>query len=204
MEILKIAIAGTVGVGKTSFVRAVSEIDVVETERYATDATALLKLTTTVAFDFGRLTLNSGQILHLYGTPGQFRFDFMWDILLERVHACIFLVNAQRPQDLRASRRILNFVKLKTQMPMIIALTHRDCQGAWEADNIALALGLSNSHNRPKIVDVNANESQSVAQCLVFLVEQLMQVPNFSLKIAQDEALPNIDSYEFQSSPVQF
>jgi uncharacterized protein len=175
MEILKIAIAGAVGAGKTSFVRVISEIEVVDTEKQATDETALLKETTTVAFDFGRLTLNSGQILHLYGTPGQFRFDFMWDILLERVHAYIFLVDAHRPQDFRASRRILNFIKLKTQIPMIIGLTHTDCEKAWQEEDIALALGLVDPFNRPAMVKVNANETKSVAQCLVFLVEQLMQ-----------------------------
>jgi hypothetical protein len=177
MEILKIAIAGTVGAGKTSFVRAISEIEVVDTERRATDETALLKPTTTVAFDFGRLTLNSGQILHLYGTPGQFRFDFMWDILIQRVHAYIFLVNAHRPQDLRASRRLLNFLKQKTQISMIIGLTHTDCEGAWQPDNIALALGLLDSASRPMMVNVNANEPKSVAQCLIFLLDRLMQTP---------------------------
>jgi uncharacterized protein len=202
MEILKIAIAGAVGSGKTSFVRAISEIDVVETERFATDETALLKLTTTVAFDFGRLTLNSGQILHLYGTPGQFRFDFMWDILLERVHAYIFLVDAHRPQDFRASRRILNFMKLKTQMPMIIGLTHTDCQGAWQANDIALALGLSDSRDRPNIIDVNANESKSVAHCLVFLVEQLMRPSSESTHTSN--ALPNTDLYDLQKASAQF
>lgn len=175
MEILQIAIAGTVGVGKTSFVRAISEIEVVDTEKQATDETALLKPTTTVAFDFGRLTLDSGQILHLYGTPGQFRFDFMWDILIQKVHACIFLVNAHRPQDFRSSRRILNFLKLKAQIPMIIGLTHTDGEGAWQAENIALALGFPDSLNRPEIINVNANESKSVAQCLIFLIAQMMQ-----------------------------
>jgi uncharacterized protein len=202
MEILKIAIAGAVGSGKTSFVRAISEIDVVDTERFATDETGLLKLTTTVAFDFGRLTLNSGQILHLYGTPGQFRFDFMWDILLERVHAYIFLVDAHRPQDFRASRRILNFMKLKTQMPMLIGLTHTDCQGAWQANDIALALGLSDSRDRPNIIDVNANESKSVAHCLVFLVEQLMRSSSESTHTSN--ALPNTDLYDLQKASAQF
>ena len=63
MEISKIGIAGTVGAGKTTFVRAISEIDVVDTDRIASDDTASIKPTTTVAMDFGRLTLNSGQIL---------------------------------------------------------------------------------------------------------------------------------------------
>ena len=175
MEILKIGVTGTVGAGKTAFVRAISEIEVVDTERSASDETALIKPTTTVAFDFGRLTLNSGQILHLYGTPGQFRFDFMWDILIPKVHGYIFLVDTSRPQDFRASRRLLNYMKQKTQTPMIIGLTHSDCEGAWQPDDIALTLGLINLAAQPPMVTVNATNSHSVAQCLIFLVEQLLQ-----------------------------
>lgn len=175
MEILKIGITGTVGVGKTSFVRAISEIEVVDTERTTTDEIAQFKSTTTTAFDFGRLTLNSGQILHLYGTPGQFRFDFMWDILMPHVHAYVFLVNAHRPQDLRSSRRLLKYMKQKTQSPLIIGITHTDCEDAWHPNDVALSLGLVNPVNRPPIINVNATQSYSVAQCLIFVVEQLLQ-----------------------------
>ncbi len=175
MEILKIGITGTVGAGKTTFVRAISEIEVVDTDRIAKDETALIKPTTTVAFDFGRLTLNSGQILHLYGTPGQFRFDFMWDILIPNVHGYVFLVDTSRPQDFRASRKLLNYMKHKTQNPLIIGLTHTDCEGAWQLEDIALTLGLVNSATRPPIIEVNATSSHSVAQCLILLVEQLLK-----------------------------
>jgi hypothetical protein len=174
MEILKIGVTGTVGAGKTSFVRAISEIEVVDTERTITDETALLKSSTTVGFDFGRLTLNSGQILHIYGTPGQFRFDFMWDILIPNVHAYVFLVDTHRPQDFRSNRRLLKYMKQKTQSPMIIGLTHTDCEDAWQPDDIALSLGLVNPASRPPMIEVNATKSHSVAQCLIFLVEQLL------------------------------
>lgn len=175
MEILKIGIAGTVGAGKTTFVRAISEIEVVDTERIANDETALIKSTTTVAMDFGRLTLNSGQILHLYGTPGQFRFDFMWDIIIPNVHGYVFLVDTSRPQDFRSSRRLLNYMKQKTENPLIIGLTHSDCEGAWKAEDIALTLGLVDINTRPPMIEVNATSPHSVAECLILLVEELLK-----------------------------
>jgi uncharacterized protein len=175
MEKLQIAITGAVGAGKTSFIRAISEIDVVDTERRATDETALLKSTTTVALDFGRVTLNSGQILYLYGTPGQFRFDFMWDIVIRKVDAYILLVDAHSPQYFRHSKRILSFMRQRTKIPMIIGLTHADCENAWQQDDIALALGMPQSSDRPIFVSVRADKANSVAKCLVVLVEQLIQ-----------------------------
>jgi len=84
MEIFKIAVTGNVGAGKTTFIRTISEIEVVDTDRRATDETGDLKANTTVAFDFGRITLNPEQLLYLYGTPGQSRFDFMWDIVINQ------------------------------------------------------------------------------------------------------------------------
>jgi signal recognition particle receptor subunit beta len=89
---MRLVVTGTVGAGKSTFIRSVSEIAVVDTDRRATDATAELKKKTTVAMDFGRLQFAPGMALHLYGTPGQSRFDFMWDILIRKAHAYILLV----------------------------------------------------------------------------------------------------------------
>ena len=175
MEILRIVVTGTVGAGKTSLIRSISEIDVVDTDRRATDETAQMKRDTTVAFDFGRLTIGPDQVLHLYGTPGQARFDFMWDILIRKAHAYMLLVAANRPQDFRYGRRIMNFMNQRVEIPMIIGLTHVDCPDAWEPENVALALGLIHPSQRPPMVMINATEAPSVANGLVVLIEKLMQ-----------------------------
>ncbi len=174
MEIMRLVVTGTVGAGKTTFIKTISEIEVVDTDRLATDDTALMKRTTTVAFDFGRLQFQPEMALHLYGTPGQSRFDFMWDILIRKAHAYILLVAAHRPQDFRYARRILSFMRQRAQIPMIIGMTHMDVTDAWEPENVALALGYLDDQAHPPIVIINANEKGSVAEALVTLVQHLM------------------------------
>ncbi|PHQ23638.1 GTP-binding protein [Marinobacter guineae] len=77
----KIIFAGPVGAGKTTAIQAISDIDVVSTESKASDEVSKRKATTTVAMDYGTLDVGNGQKIHLYGTPGQERFSFMWDIV---------------------------------------------------------------------------------------------------------------------------
>lgn len=173
MEILNIAITGNVGAGKTTFIRTISEIEVVSTEKKASDDVSSLKQDTTVAMDFGRLTLNENQVLHLYGTPGQARFDFMWDIVIEKAQAYIVLIDAHRPDDFHSCRRIYNFMQNKVNIPVLIGLTHADCEGAWDAEDIAMAIGLRNPAKRPPIQVVNPGDPRSVADSLICLVKQL-------------------------------
>ena len=175
MEIMRLVVAGTVGAGKSTFIRSVSEIEVVDTDTRATDETALLKEKTTVAFDFGRLQFGPDMALHLYGTPGQSRFDFMWDILIHKAHAYILLVPAHRPSDFRSARRILAFMNQRVQIPMVIGLTHSDCPGAWSSENVAIALGYFDEKKRPPIVNVNATQTASVVESVIVLVQCLMQ-----------------------------
>ena len=82
-NIYKIVFAGPVGAGKTTAIKSLSDIEVVSTDASATDDVKLMKATTTVAMDYGLMRLDNGYQVRLYGTPGQKRFDFMWDI---RVH----------------------------------------------------------------------------------------------------------------------
>lgn len=175
MEILRVVITGAVGAGKTSFIRTISEIEVVDTDRRSTDTTALLKPTTTVAFDFGRLTVAPKQALHLYGTPGQARFNFMWDILIQKAHAWILLIDAHRPQDFRDGRRILSFMKQRSQAPMLIGVTHMDCSEAWDLEDVTLAMGLFDEATRPCLIPINPTEQSSVSQSLMLLTQQLMK-----------------------------
>ncbi|MCS6812659.1 MAG: ATP/GTP-binding protein [Cyanobacteria bacterium] len=175
MEILRLVVTGTVGAGKTSFVRAISDIEVVDTDRRATDETTQIKSSTTVAMDFGRLTFSPEQSLHIYGTPGQARFDFMWDLLIQRAHAYILLVAAHRPCEFRHGRKIMTFMNQRTRVPMVIGLTHMDCPDAWSEDNIAIALGLIDPQRRPPIVTVNATQPESVFNAVIVLLQELMK-----------------------------
>jgi uncharacterized protein len=176
MEIMNLVVTGAVGAGKSTYIRSVSEIEVVDTDRKATDEVANLKQNTTVSMDFGTLQFGPEMGLHIYGTPGQTRFDFMWEILIERAHAYVLLIAAHRPGEFHHARRIMNFMNRKAQIPMIIGITHSDCEGAWTNENIALALGYQDISQQPPMVLVNAADGESVAMSLVALVEHYMQV----------------------------
>lgn len=172
---MRLVITGPVGAGKSTFIRSVSEIEVVDTDRTATEKeTTDIKTKTTVAFDFGRLQFGPEMALHIYGTPGQERFDFMWDILISKAHAYIVLVAAHRPEQFHQAKRIINFMTQRVEIPMMIGLTHLDSEEAWDVDNVALALGYPDLQKRPPFINVNANEQSSVAQAVVSLVEHLM------------------------------
>lgn len=172
---MRLVVTGTVGAGKSTFIRSVSEIAVVDTDRVATGPAAEIKQKTTVAMDFGRLQFAPEMALHLYGTPGQSRFDFMWDILIRRAHAYIVLVAAHRPSDFRLARRILAFMNQRAQIPMLVGVTHIDCEGAWSVDNVAIALGFVDEKTRPPIVTLNANHKDSVVNALIVLMEHFMK-----------------------------
>ncbi|NER22464.1 MAG: ATP/GTP-binding protein [Symploca sp. SIO1C2] len=175
MEIMRLVVTGSVGAGKSTFIRSVSEIAVVDTDRIATHETAAIKKKTTVAMDFGRLQFAPQMALHLYGTPGQSRFDFMWDILIKKAHAYILLVDAHRPSDFQACRRIYAFMQQRVNIPLIVGLTHMDCQGAWSEENVAIALGFVDEEKRPPFVTLNANQKESVVDALIVLMQHYVE-----------------------------
>jgi hypothetical protein len=96
----KIIFAGPVGAGKTTAINSVSDILVVGTEARASDEVAQRKNTTTVAMDYGILNLEGGEKVHLYGTPGQERFSFMWEILSEGAMGIVILLDSARPDPM--------------------------------------------------------------------------------------------------------
>jgi len=96
----KIIFTGPVGAGKTTAINTISDIETIKTEQVATDEVAQKKEFTTVAMDYGLMRMDNGEVIHLYGTPGQERFEFMWNILTEGAIGLIILLDHNDPDPL--------------------------------------------------------------------------------------------------------
>src|SRR5438093_9713655 len=119
---VKIVITGPFAAGKTTLIRTISEITVLSTEKDISDDTRSRKAETTVAMDFGRITIDRDLVLYLFGTPGQDRFDFMWEILGEGMLGYILLVDADRPESLEEASGILAAFRRMARVPFVVAL----------------------------------------------------------------------------------
>ncbi|MBA3470606.1 MAG: ATP/GTP-binding protein [Herpetosiphonaceae bacterium] len=172
MQTVKMVISGAVNAGKTQFIRAISEIEVVSTERKATDDTKDIKKETTVAMDFGRISVGDDLVLHLFGTPGQKRFDFMWEILSEGMLGLIVLVDSTRPETFRETNRIIDFFTAYRDAPYVIAANKQDHENAWSPDELRLALRLNSD---VKILPCVATERETVKNVLLELLYVIMQ-----------------------------
>jgi small GTP-binding protein len=172
MQTVKIVVTGPFNAGKTAFIQTVSEIDVVATERKITSEAEKVKDTTTVAMDFGRITVDEDLVLYLFGTPGQRRFDFMWEILSEGMLGFIVLVDSTRPETFREARSILETFRAYAPTPYIVAANKQDMDDAWELEDMRIALRL-NSH--VKLLPCVATDKESVKKVLLELLFSIME-----------------------------
>jgi len=168
MEPLKVVVSGPVGSGKSTLIRTLSETEIVDTDALASEAIG--KDLTTVAMDYGTLRLDD-QLVYLFGTPGQERFDFMWDVLTEGALGMLLLVRGDRPQDFPAARRQLDYLLSRRPVPYVVGVTRQDRPPVWGPDEVALYLG----QPAERVVGLNATEPQSAASPLVRLLELMMQ-----------------------------
>lgn len=139
--IYKLVFAGPVGAGKTTAVQSLSDIDVVKTESSASDETRRIKRTTTVAMDYGLMRLANGDQVHLYGTPGQKRFDFMWEIVSENALGLILLLKSDADDPLADLRTYVNeFRDFIDRTGLVVGITHFESAGWQLRQQVAEAL----------------------------------------------------------------
>ena len=172
MQAVKMVITGPFSAGKTSFIGAVSEIDVVRTERKISSAAERIKETTTVAMDFGRITVDDDLVLYLFGTPGQRRFDFMWEILSEGMLGFVVLVDSTKPETFREAKRILETFQSYASTPYVVAANKQDHEDAWPPDDLRIILRLDPS---VKVLPCVSLQKESVKNVLLELLYSILE-----------------------------
>ena len=171
IQTVKMVVTGPFNAGKTEFIRSVSEIDVVSTERKISSEAEKVKETTTVAMDFGRITVDEDLVLYLFGTPGQKRFDFMWEILSEGMLGFIVMVDSTRPETFREARSILETFRAYAPTPYVVAANKQDRDSAWDLDDMRIALRLD---HKVKLLPCIAKDKESVKAILLELLYSIL------------------------------
>ena len=171
MQTVKMVVTGPYSSGKTQFIGTISEIDVVKTERKVSSEAEKIKDSTTVAMDFGRITVDNDLILYLFGTPGQRRFDFMWEILSEGMLGFVVMVDSSRPETFREAKSILETFRAYAPTPYVVAANKQDHPEAWAPEDMRIALRLDPN---VKLLPCVATNRDSVKNVLLELLYSIL------------------------------
>jgi len=171
MQRLKIVVTGPFGAGKTQFINTISEIGVVTTERrISRSGEGGAKELTTVAMDFGQITIDEDHVLDLFGTPGQKRFDFMFSILSQGMWGFVVVVDSSDRGSYPQAQEILEFFDGLTPVPYVVAANKQDVRGALPPYQLGKALHLG---PEVRVLPCVASDRSSVRKVLLDLVSSL-------------------------------
>lgn len=168
---VKVVITGPFAAGKTTLIRTISEIRVLSTERQVSDHNGDAKRHTTVAMDFGRVTVAGDLAIYLFGTPGQERFDFMWEILSEGMLGFVLVVDGTDGRALDDARRILAFFARMAAVPFVVAVNKLDSA---TPDTLAHVRRELEIPEPVPVLACDTRDREDVKQLLVALLEAVL------------------------------
>ena len=172
MERYKFLISGPVGAGKTTAIESASDTEILHTDVKISDTASLRKDNTTVAMDYGSTTLANDKKVHLYGTPGQERFDFMWDVLSKGTQGLILLFDNSRNYPQRDLAYYLNaFSRLIADVPLVIGVTRTDVKN--DPPLSAYQAWLAEVNIQAPVLQIDAREKADVHRAIQTLIRLL-------------------------------
>ncbi len=172
MQSVKVVVTGPFNAGKTTFIKAVSEITVLSTERQVSDVSGEGGGETTVAMDFGRITVSDEVVLYLFGTPGQARFSFMWETLSEGMLGFVLLVDATAPDTLADAKDMIAFFTEMSEVPFVVAANKVAADDTETIRRVRSELELADA---VPLLPVDAREKDSVKAVLLGLLYEIVE-----------------------------
>jgi len=166
-QAVKVVVTGPFAAGKTTLIRTISEITVLSTERGITDSTRKRKAETTVAMDFGRITIDRDLVLYLFGTPGQDRFDFMWEILGEGMIGYLLLIDVEREDSIQEAAGILEAFRTTARVPYVVGLNRGTAGNHGQIESVRARLDIPSD---VAILPCDATDKESVKNVLLALL----------------------------------
>ncbi|MBN1995478.1 MAG: GTP-binding protein [Anaerolineae bacterium] len=170
-KLYKLVVTGAFNAGKTTFVNTLSDLVTANTDKATQLKTeARVKPTTTVALDYGQVKLNGDLKVHLFGTPGQARFDFMHDLLADGMHGFIFLIDTSDRKALKQAGELLTLFRNRSQVPYLLVANKADCKGLNNAE-IRKRLQLPQQQPLVPCIATDKQSVQAVVKRLVTMIE---------------------------------
>lgn len=172
MQSVKVVVTGPFNAGKTTFIKSVSEITVLSTERQVSDVSNEGAGETTVAMDFGRITVSDDVVLYLFGTPGQERFSFMWETLSEGMLGFVLLVDATAEDSISDAKKMITFFREMSDVPFVIAANK---VAADDLDALRQVRSVLEIDDSVPLLPVDARSKDSVKAVLLGLLYRILE-----------------------------
>lgn len=172
MQSVKVVITGPFNAGKTTFIKTVSEITVLSTERQVSDVSNEGGGETTVAMDFGRISISDEVVLYLFGTPGQERFSFMWETLSEGMLGFVLLVDSTSPESIHDATQMIEFFTKMSDVPFVVAANRGGDLDEAALDGLRSEIALSPD---VPLLPVDARDKDSVKEVLLGLLYRILE-----------------------------